>query len=493
MSFAAKDPGTRATPGDEARGRQDRFPFPDHLPDGEGDGERGPRNLQGKARTGSLERSLQWALGLLVVAVLLSLTGAAVWIGQEGAEQFVASRLTHDAEALIAGLDPKSGEIGGPLPPVYHQPFSGHYYWVQFDGGRLQRSRSWWDHPVEIDDLAPGENALQLESGPQGQRLLLWRAGYEKQGVVFTVAVAEDLTPLLDVLWWLLWVGIGLSLFGVLTLLSVQRWLLRRGFRQVAAVRADLQRLGAGDIERLREDVPAEVLPLVRELNQFIDAWRNHLQRSRQALGNLAHALKSPLNLILLHHAERTNDPVAEQALRMHGLIDRELRRARLAGEGSPGRHFRPHVDVPDLVVGLKVLFQEKSLEISTDIDTPEHLPFDEEDMLELLGNLSENAAKWARRRVYFSLRWDDGLRILIEDDGPGVEPDAAKDLSTRGTRLDEKTPGHGLGLSIVQEIVRVHGGRLSFGCSKRLGGFAACVELPRTHDRSIPSDGPRS
>ena len=430
--------------------------------------------------TGSLERSLQWALGLLVIAVLLSLTATALWIGREGAEQFVASRLAHDAEALIAGLDLQSGEVGVPLPPVYNQPFSGHYFSVRFDDGRILRSRSWWDHPREdVVLLAPGVVTQGVGSGPRGQRLLFRSAGFEKQGTAFTVVVAEDLTALVRVLWRLLWVGIGLSLLGAVTLLFVQRWLLRRGFGQVAAVRSDLRRLDAGEIERLREDVPEEVQPLVRELNQFIDAWRNHLQRSRQSLGNLAHALKSPLNLILLHHPETLNDPVAEQAIRMHGLIDRELRRARLAGESSPGRRFRPHEHVSDLVAGIQTLYKDRALDISTDIATPESLPFDEEDMLELLGNLTDNAAKWARRHVRISLRWGKNLRILVEDDGPGVEPDAAEVLSERGSRLDESIPGHGLGLSIVQDVVRIHGGHVSFGRSEQLGGFASTVDLP--------------
>jgi signal transduction histidine kinase len=426
----------------------------------------------------SLERSLQWTLGILVVLVLLALTGSALWIGRAGTEQFVASRLAHDAEALIAGLDLQSGEVGDPLPPVYSQPFSGHYYWVRLDGGLLRRSRSLWDYPLEVTALPPGETALGIFDGPQDQRLLLWRAGFEKQGVGFTVAVAEDLTPLLGTLRLLLWVGVGLSLLGTLTLLLVQRWLLRRGFKQVAAVRSDLRRLEAGEIDRLREDVPEEIGPLVRELNQFIDAWRRHLQRSRKALGNLAHALKSPLNLILLHHGETRDDPVAEQAARIRELIDRELRRARLAGEGTPGRRFRPHEEIPDLVAGVRALYRDKPLEISIDMDTPERLPFDEEDMLELLGNLLDNAAKWARRRIYLSLRWGKGVQILVEDDGPGVEPDASECLSARGSRLDESTPGHGLGLSIVREIVRVHGGQVRFARSEKLGGFSANIEL---------------
>ena len=436
---------------------------------------------------GSLERSLQWTLGLLAILVLLALTGSALWIGRTGMEQFIASRLAHDAEAIIAGLDPQAGEIGRPLPPVYGQPFSGHYYWVRFDTGALTRSRSWWDHPFQSNALAPGATAVQVQAGPRGQQLLLWSGGYEKQGVTFTVAVAEDLTPLRQVLWRLLWVGIGLSLAGTLTLLLVQRWLLRRGFGQVAAARADLKRLAAGEIDHLREDVPAEVQPLVQELNQLIDAWRNHLQRSRQALGNLAHALKSPLNLILLHHPETRNDPVAEQAVRMRDLIHRGLRRARLAGEGSPGRRFRPHQDVPDLIAGIRQLYEDKSLSISSDIHAPEQLPFDDEDMIELLGNLLDNAAKWARQRVHLRLLWRDGLQVLVEDDGPGVEPNAAEVLSRRGAKLDESVPGHGLGLSIVREIVQVHGGRIAFSRSEHLGGFAATALLPGPSEPAQP------
>lgn len=427
---------------------------------------------------GSLERSLQWALGLLVLAVLMSLTGAGVWIGRHAVEQFVASRLAHDAEALIAGLDPTAELIERPLPPVFSQPFSGHYFVLRFADGRVVRSRSLWDHPLEVAPLPPGASSEGLRDGPQGQRLLLWRAGFEKRGEPFTVAVAEDLNPLLRGLQRFLWTGMGISLVGAFTLLLVQRWLLRRGFRQIDAVRSDMRRLDAGEIDRLHEDVPAEVRPLVRELNQLIDGWQAHLARSRNALGNLAHALKSPLNLILLHHADAQDDPVAGQAERMRELIERELRRARLAGDRSPGRRFRPREDIADLVAGIRVLYADKALDITTDIAAPERLAFDQEDMLELIGNLLDNAAKWARHRVHLSLHATGGLRLRVEDDGPGVAPEAAEVLSLRGGRLDEATPGHGLGLAIVGDIVRLHGGELAFGQSDSLGGFAATAEL---------------
>ncbi len=427
----------------------------------------------------SLEASLQWTLGLVVLAALLAMTLAGFWIVRQAAEQFVAARLAHDAEALIAGLRPEVMEIGRPLPPIYAQPFSGHYFSVRFGDGQVLRSRSLWDHAFEIAPLPPGESVLAHQAGPRDQRLLVWRAGYEKQGSRFTVAMAEDIAPLARELERLLAMGVGASLSAAVMLLLLQRWMLRRGFRRVDAVRADIQRLETGEIERLSEDVPAEVQPLVAEVNQLVKAWGSHLARSRNALGNLAHALKSPLNLILLHHPDTEDDPVARQALRMRELIQRELRRARLAGDHSPARRFRPREDIDDLVSGIRTLYADKSLDLTVEMRAPERLAFDQEDMLELIGNLLDNAAKWAVRRVHLTLRADATLLIRVEDDGPGVEPHTAERLATRGGRLDERTPGHGLGLAIVDDILRMHGGSLALGRSQRLGGFSATAELP--------------
>lgn len=430
-------------------------------------------------RRDSLERSLQWTLGLLVPTVLLALTGAAALMLGHTAEHFVASRLAHDADALVSGLSPDAGEIGRPLPPVYSQPFSGHYFAVRLDDGRLIRSRSLWDHALEIGFLAPGATALDHHSGPLGQHLLLWRAGYQRGDTTFTVAVAEDVTPLLAELARFALAGAALAFVAVVMLLVVQRRVLRRGFRRIDTVRGEIAGLAAGEVDRLSEDVPSEVLPLVREVNELIDGWREHLTRSRNALGNLAHALKSPLNLILMGHPDRPEDPLVEQAARMRSLIERELRRARLAGERSPGRHFRPHVDLADLVDGIRTLHASRDLDIRTRVEAPERVPFDQEDILELLGNLLDNAAKWAKARVDVAVSADDGLRITVEDDGPGVPPEAAQQLAHRGERLDETVPGHGLGLAIVGDIVRVHDGRIRLDRAATLGGLRAVVELP--------------
>lgn len=443
-----------------------------------------PTERRRQPGTGSLERSLQWTLGLLVLAVLLTLTAAGAWMLARAAEHFAAARLAHDAEALVAGLGTQTTQLDRPLPPIYQQPLSGHYFVVRFADGRVLRSRSLWDHPFEIEPLAVGATALERREGPLGQRLLLWRAGYARGAESFTIAVTEDLRPLMAELRRFLVAAVGLSLLGLGVLLLVQRRLLRRGFRRIDAVRADVQRLANGEVDRLGESVPAEVQPLVSELNALIDGWRDHLTRSRNALGNLAHALKSPLNLILLQR-DGPDDPVAEQAERMRTLIERELRRARIAGEHSPGRRFHPGEDIADLVDGIRTLYAERDLAITTEIDAPARLAFDQEDMLELIGNLLDNAAKWAARRVHLRLRAGrDGLHLSVEDDGPGVPEQAAATLAQRGGRLDEAVPGHGLGLAIVGDIVQMHGGEIRLARSAKLGGLHASIDLPEPANR---------
>jgi signal transduction histidine kinase len=429
---------------------------------------------------GSIERSLRWTLGVMIVVVVAGLTAAAALVGRESMESFIASRLEHDAEALIARLDIRARDIGRGLPPVYNQPLSGHYFLVRFEDERELRSRSLWDHPWEIKKLPPGATAVTMADGPQDQRLLVWRGGYEKQGVAFTVAAAEDISPVVHALWRFLEVGLLVAFIVAAAFLWVQRALLRRGFQRLETVRSDLGRLRRGEAVKLQEDVPSEVRPLVREINGLIDSWGAHLERSRNALGNLAHALKSPLGLILQHsESDPGAAPVAEQANRMRQLIDRELRRARLAGKGTAGRRFAPRRDLEDMVATIRSLHADKALELETRVEAPEHLPFDQEDMLELLGNLLDNAAKWARRRVRVELVVATDLRVTIEDDGPGVEPADAQLIEARGSRLDESVPGHGLGLAIVGDIVRLYGGRLSLGRSQELGGLAIEVELP--------------
>jgi signal transduction histidine kinase len=274
-------------------------------------------------------------------------------------------------------------------------------------------------------------------------------------------------------------------------LLLIQRLIVRTSFRRLDPVREDVRRLAEGDIGTLREDVPIEVLPLVREFNRLLVVLARRLERSRHALGNLAHALKGPLSVLTqsLDDADRPVDrrALATQAERIRALIERELRRARVAGTGRPGHLFHPARDVPDLIDALAHMYGERSPRIAFEDLTDGPLPLDREDMLELLGNLLDNACKWGREAVSVRVApHGGGVRLAVEDDGPGVSDELVDQLTRRGVRADESVSGHGLGLAIVRDVVKLYGGSLGFARSAALGGLAVTVDLPR-EDPSRP------
>jgi signal transduction histidine kinase len=269
----------------------------------------------------------------------------------------------------------------------------------------------------------------------------------------------------------------------LLAIVLVQRYVLRLGFRALDQVQDELQQVSAGGLTQLQAMGPVEIRPLTGEVNRLLKRLQQRLQRSRMALGNLAHALKAPLSL-LTRDLDALNLPGSErqrlagQLDRVSQLIERELKRARFAGERG-GQHFVPRQQVPELLDALRQMYRGRGLDISSG-ELPEAiLPFDHEDMLELLGNLMDNACKWANRRVALQIVLDQAMRIKVSDDGPGV-PEADRDsLLRRGGRLDEKETGHGLGLAIVRDLVTDYGGTLQLCKSSALGGLEVGVLLP--------------
>ena len=160
-------------------------------------------------------------------------------------------------------------------------------------------------------------------------------------------------------------------------------------------------------------------------------------------------------------------------------LMERELKRARLAGGGVWGRSFDPATEIPPLLDALKSIYRDKRLEIDSRIPAGMLFPVDRQDMLELLGNLLDNACKWAHRCVLLTVEQASGLSMVVEDDGPGCPAEELEQLAQRGVRIDESASGHGLGLAIVRDVVENYGGSLRFGRSAELGGFMVRVWLP--------------
>jgi signal transduction histidine kinase len=426
------------------------------------------------------------ALSLLLLFAALWLTGGRFL--QSMTEDFVVSRLQHDAEALLGSLKITPHQINvrpARVNQIYLQPFSGHYYVIRLQDGCHSTSRSLWDFQLDLPLVKPGQHERLHLAGPNGQRLLIWISGYRKQERDLSIAVAEDVTPIAAMRERFQINFALLSLAGLLLLLLVQRMVVRRSFHQLEPLRAEIQALAESGGQRLNEDVPAEIRPLVEEFNHLLHLLVQRNERSRNALGNLAHALKGPLNLFgryfdRLSEAgeEGEGEMAAAQAERIRLLIERELRRARMAGMGSPTQRFDPQRDLQDLIAVVGQIHQERSVSVERQV-SPKLARFgDREDMFELIGNLLDNAFKWASRWVRISMSGAAEVEISVEDDGEGLSQEDLQRLAQRGSRLDESVEGHGLGLSIAMDIAKLYGGGISFDRSPDLGGVRVRVVL---------------
>jgi len=434
----------------------------------------------------SLQSRLSIGLTISIVALLFALWLAVSFTIRHVAEDFVAARLQHDAEDLLSILQITDDGIvvdHNRISSVYLHPFSGHYYRIQHADKSL-RSRSLWDEVITTPQLGVGEIREDHISGPQQQPLLLWQGGYQKRGREITISVAEDVSHIdEDTIEFMQWYSAA-TLVATIILIIAQLVILRRSLKPLELVRHEITLLEKGETRSLSEDVPSEVRPLVSEFNRLLAVMSQRLQRSRNATGNLAHALKTPLALLtrLIDNEALTHTPQLQQELlesvsRIQQLMERELRRAQLAGKAIAGQQFDFGEELPALLDTLRHIYQDKGIMIDMEISDDAHLSADREDLLELLGNLLDNACKWATSRVRLTVADKPGIVICVEDDGPGCDDESIQRLTQRGTRIDEAVDGHGLGLSIVHDIVSAYSGSLTFSRSE-LGGLAVKITM---------------
>jgi len=259
----------------------------------------------------------------------------------------------------------------------------------------------------------------------------------------------------------------------------------RIGLRPLFALTDELHAIRTGKQTRLLHTYPAEIRPVTEEVNGLLEYGADVVERQRTHVGNLAHALKTPLSVLLTSAGDDPSplaDAIRKQSALMKAQVDHHLRRARAAARAQNMGERTPVEPVLDeLSVMLEQVFREKGVEI--DWRAPENLAFrgERQDFQEIAGNLMENACIWCRRRVRVTATLSDeaeGMSLLIEDDGPGMPEERYDEVLKRGARLDESAPGSGLGLSIVDELVRAYGGRLSFERSG-LGGLKCVTVLP--------------
>ncbi len=437
--------------------------------------------------------SLQSRLSMGLMVALALLTVLAVAVGGYSlhrlAENFVADRLEHDMETLLAALE--FDPAGRPHLPAerigasFRQPYSGHYYQIETPNGELC-SRSLWDTDLTLPPLTADRVTRSFVTGPQNQQLLLVGRSFQVRNQPVAIAVTEDFTAVRQGIQHLLleMTAIALLLFGVLLLF--QRLIVRRGLAPLEQLRCELPRLAQGEIPQLSVDVPDEVQPLVTELNRLLNLLDQRQRRSRHALGNLAHALKTPLTA-LTQLAEQPPSPddaqwwpaLRQQLQHIRALTERELKRARIAGGGAPGQRILLEREIADLVDTLGRIHRDRDLTFAIRIPPGSGFPGDRDDLLELLGNLLDNACHWAAGTVQLTVAVSaEYLSLRVEDDGPGCPPEQLAWLRQRGTRIDESRAGHGLGLAIAGDIVEQYAGTLTLGRSETLGGFLVEVLL---------------
>ncbi|MEW5421377.1 ATP-binding protein [Amorphus sp. 3PC139-8] len=453
-------------------------------------------------RTSSLARRLLlisaiWSAAALVVAgvILVALYHQSVVRNFDDRlevylKTIVAELAADDPNAPV----PNVGDLG---EPRFALPLSGWYWTVSRpdNGGIVVASRSLAGDalafPERFSDEGPSRPETASIKGPDGEPLRLVSRQFRLPGGKrYRVTVAGDITEVQrEVASFGTRVALTLFVLGVGLVAAIVAQV-KIGLKPLDRMRASLQAIRIGQSERLEGDFPREIAPLASELNALLESHREVVERSRTHVGNLAHALKTPLSVVL-NEARDSEGPFArkveEQATAMQTHIAHHLDRARIAAQRRVIGAVTPVQPVVDSIVRtMRRLYEDKGVEIRA-VDGPA-LSFrgEKQDLMEIIGNLADNACKWAGNEVVLEIRrgrdGPDGrsfLDLIVEDDGPGL-PEAERDLVLeRGRRLDETKPGSGLGLSIVAELVRLYGGDLVLA-EARSGGLRVEVRLPR-------------
>ena len=391
-------------------------------------------------------------------------------------------------------------EPGGKFPqslgePLFELPLSGWYWQVtRLDPGKhdVRSSRSLWDGGLpHLEDRGvpanPDGSREGYVPGPEDQRLRLVERNIDlgDEGH-YLVAVAGDAAEITDETR-----GFDQALvitFSILAmvLLITTMFQVRFGLAPLKRITGSLAAIRAGTAERLAEDFPDEIAPLARETNALIEANKEIVERARTHVGNLAHALKTPISVMVNEAATRGGDSFAEkvreQANIMRDQVARHLERARLAARLTVVSSI---TDVAPVVTALartmEKIHHDRGIAIEVDADADARFRGERPDLEEMIGNLVDNACKWATSRVAVEVAREKSgqvLRIAVDDDGRGLSRSECEQVSHRGQRLDESKPGSGLGLSIVVELAHLYGGKLELGAAP-IGGLRAELTLP--------------
>ncbi len=451
----------------------------------------------------SLTRRLIWLaagwIGLALIVTGIVLTS----VFQESAFRRLGSTLneTIDEVVVASSITPEGQIFIGEIRDARTERLLSGKYWMvaepdasgelsvvagsdslggsvlEYEPGLVERLKGAFGQTVSYSaDYGPKGEPLRIAASiktlPGRDQPVVFFAGVDRTDVDADTRQFATVT-------WLALVLLGL---GLVLAVFVQ---VRIGLRPLYDLDHSIADVHKGRSNRVQGTYPREIQPLADQVNLLLEHSQETVERQRTHVGNLAHALKTPLAVMLAEAGNQQGalpDIVRRQARIMRDQVEHHLRRARAAARAAHGLgESTPVGDVIDeLAVMIERVFDEKGLEI--DWRAPDDLAFrgERQDLQEIFGNLIENAGKWSKRRVRVLAgpSIPGQMVVVVEDDGPGIPEEQRDAALKRGTRMDEDTPGTGLGLSIVDELVRAYGGRLTLGSSE-MGGLKVMLDLP--------------
>lgn len=442
----------------------------------------------------SIRLRLALAAVTTLVAAMIVVAALLIWLFDRHVRDRISEDLSHHMNQLVALLSVGSNGPsldGEMVDPRFDKPLGGLYWQVDKDERPVLRSRSLWDEPLKLKlTHTPAHTELITMSGPGGHQLLgvtrTISLGQDATSFRLVVAVdAEDLATARQRMGTTLAAGL---LTVLLFLLLAAWWQIQYGLRPLDDVRGAIESVRDGtrrDIDTVA--LPDEVQPLGREINDLVAAQTAATERAKAQSGNLAHGLKTPLAAIAAEadRLRRASMPeIAEHLERHVATMQRHVERHLALARSQGGiRHAGPSrinlgECLAESMAALRNLPSDRAIswQLSGDLDTMAEIG--REDLEEVVGNLMDNARKWARSRIDVrAKRTGSGVLVSVSDDGAGISDDKLAIVRQRGVRLDERVPGSGLGLSIAEAILETYRSELRLGPAE-FGGLEASFEL---------------
>src|ERR1700741_259894 len=379
--------------------------------------------------------------------------------------------------------------------PLFELPLSGWYWQIMrtdSEKEEVRASRSLWDKKLpKLEErgveLSAAGIRVSYVDGPEGQSLRMVERPVDLGADgKFLVSVAGDASEIFDeTRSFDYYLGGTFTALGIVLLLTTL-FQVRFGLAPLKRISQSIADIRSGHAERLEGDFPVEIAPLARETNALIDANREIVERARTHVGNLAHAIKTPLSVIVNEAAAHGADPFAhkvlEQADVMRDQVAHHLERARIAARVTivgTVTEVAPAIEALQRI--MEKIHRDRGVLIEAKADPRARFRGERQDLEEMAGNLVDNACKWAASRVFIEVLVEPPavpgaaprLRIIVDDAGRGLSAEERAQVSRRGQRLDESKPGSGLGLSIVVDLAALYGGNLSVGKCP-IGGLGA-------------------